>query len=64
MARNSQRKEGDEVYNPIAENSLFSVMNDLYDKDIERYKSIVNEDSMEFNKLVWDNDKSSNTNTY
>ena len=47
-------KEDDKTYSPVAENSLFNVMSNLYESDKTRYDAIVDEEKQVFNKLVWD----------
>jgi len=54
MSKNSVRKEDDKTYSPVAENSLFNVMSNLYESDKTRYDAIVDDEKQDFNKLVWD----------
>jgi len=62
MAHGSKRKEDDSVYNRVGENSLYNVLNDLYQTDKGSYKTVTDTKQQDFNKIVWaSEEKSSNT---
>lgn len=65
MSRKSTRKEAESVYNPAAENSLYSVLNELYQTDKGTQKTVTDSKQQSFNTIVWDSeDQSSNTQYY